>query len=247
MERSKVTAMLRSYDNLRVFDLICNLITNTIVDDLVVVTKDQDKVDTRERMHDHPFSSRIIPVYLEKFGWSRWLNEGTRALPPQNSEKDLLLCISNEVNLLPEKFKEMQRSVLDNADALVSYVLFAGRLEPSYHLPRNTCCLWRRSHLEQLGGFYERLDLKHFSGMEDVEMALRGFEFKNWRPYLGAKEVDLEIRKGVDMVVKTGKEEDSVKKINSLYDSGLVTTFYQHLEAQAELNGVKTSLTKLFS
>src|SRR3989344_1269889 len=181
MERPKVSALLRAYNNPLVVDLIRSIADEGIVDDFVVVINaDKDTIGTKDLLSQAAYASRVKALPINNYGWSRALNAGLAAMPEIAIGNELVLCISNEVIITRNQFEENKKVLFGHEGALMSYVLFKDRHEQSYCLPRNTCGLWKRTGLAELGDFCEDLDKKQ--GMEDVEMVLRGYRHKKWLP-----------------------------------------------------------------
>ena len=237
MERPKVSALLRAYNNPLVVDLIRNIADEGIVDDFVVVINaDKDTIGTKDLLSQSAYASQVNALPINNYGWSRALNAGLAAMPEMTNGNELVLCISNEVEITRDQFLRTTEAVLGHADALIGYVLFEDRHEPSYCLPRNTCGLWKRARLAELGDFIEELDQKQ--GMEDVEMVLRGYLHKNWLPYLGATNVKIAVRQ--DIETKSKREWDTLKGINTLYKPKILQTVYSHIQEQNKLCGRET-------
>ncbi|MEK6905085.1 MAG: hypothetical protein AABX24_01665 [Nanoarchaeota archaeon] len=237
MERPKVSALLRAYNNPLVVDLIRNIADENIVDDFVVVINaDKDTIGTKDLLSQSVYASRVKALPINNYGWSRALNAGLAAMPEMVNGNELVLCISNEVSLARREFEDNQRVLFSHDEALMSYVLFKGRDEPSYCLPRNTCGLWKRARLLELGDFLEELDQKQ--GMEDVEMVLRGYQQGKWLPYLGATDLSITVKQDVE--TKTKKEWETIMGINQLYTPETLKAVYSHIQAENKAKGRET-------
>lgn len=184
-------AILRTYNNPKTIDLIHRLGNSAVFQGIVVVINGrQDKINTQELIMERAFKTPIQIISLQDYGWSRAINAGLHALPPITENKELVLLVSNEVEIEPREIEQLKEAALSE-HASCGYALFKNRTEPSYRLPRNTCAVWRRSLFDEIGYFDEELDSR--GGMEDYEMVLRAYSQKELLPRIGAKDVKLDI------------------------------------------------------
>lgn len=228
-----ITAILRTYNNERTIGVIEQLAKPEYgIDNFnVVIHADAEREkgnDTAAKLKDHPLSQKIIPIPISPYGWSRALNAGIEALP---KESNLVFMISNEVGLSPEQFKSMKERAKE-LDASGSYVIFKGPEGIvlnyfTYNVGRNTCFVWKADLFKELGNF--NLHLDKGGGMEDVEFALRTFAFTGLIPKKAAEQIPIEIRQGTDMKLKTDKEMETIRLIESVYNPNKVSEFYSRL------------------
>lgn len=224
-------AILRTYNNPRIVDIIRRLkATRRVTGFTVVINARQDSLDTPELLRELEFHREINCVLLEDFGWAKALNAGLKSLPPISSADELVLTVSNEVEVTsPEIDLAISAALQDSSSC--GYALFDGRREPSYSVPRNTFTIRRRNIFDRIGLFQESFDQRAGTGtgMEDYELVLRAFSVERLLPFVGPKAVKL-IRSPSNE--KLAWENEGIEIIERDYPTELVTEMRNHLYLQ---------------
>lgn len=133
----------------------------------------KDTIHTGSRLLNLETGLDIELIRLENYGWSKGLNAAIKKAAFDHHTYQYLFSVSNEVTITEEIVRNM---VGKTESTLVScaYVLFKGRKERSYSIPRNTCCLWPMALFSKIGFFNEVYD--NSNGMEDYDMVLRAYQ-----------------------------------------------------------------------
>jgi len=195
----------------------------------VVINSEEDHMQATCLLKPFDFSTPIFTVFLERFGWSKALNAGIRSLTTSVDKQELIMMVSNEVKIVPRELKLLIRaSSLDNSSC--GYALFKGRTEPTYRLPRNTFCIWKRRIFEEIGLFDERLD--EDTGMEDYDMIIRAYNHSQLLPFIGPKNVQIELPSNLNLAEKLNRENRGVGIIERRYPDMVVRKIREHIESQ---------------
>jgi hypothetical protein len=225
-------AILRSYNTDKVLTLIDHLkAIDLITCFTVVINSKKDRLDTARLLETRYPSTRIITVPLENYGWSKAINAGIRSLPPIRNDQEMVMVVSNEVQILPGEVDLLRRSA-SLPQASCGYALFEGRDEPTYRLPRNTFIIWKRSVFEEVGLFDENLD--DDTGMEDYDMVLRAYHLSQLLPFIGPKSVRIGPRLENNMAEKLAWESRGVEIVERRYPPALVSKMREHIRNQNE-------------
>ncbi len=223
-------AILRSYNTRRVLNLIGRLATTGVINHFtVVINAKKDHIDTPKLLDDFECSIPIVALPLENYGWSKALNAGIRSLPPIKTEQELVMVVSNEVQVVDREVV-MLKGAAASARASCGYALFEDRTEPTYRLPRNTYIVWKRRVLQELNLFDESLDQD--LGMEDYEMVLRAFRYKQLLPFIGSRSSKLDLSAHANLEGKREREVRAVAAIEERYPKELVDEIRTHIKLQ---------------
>lgn len=231
-----VYAILRSYNTSKVLALVTQLSSTGMVDHItVVINSRKDRINTVTLLKSFDWPKPVLAVPIGEYGWSQALNAGLRSLPPPVDNRELVMMVSNEVEIMHEEVESLIRAArLENASC--GYALFRGRMEPTYQLPRNTFIIWKRRLFGEIGLFDQSLD--NDIGMEDYDMVLRAFESKQLLPFLGCKNVSLKLRPGNNLAEKLGLESRGVAIVEQRHPIEVVSHVRTHIQMQ---NGTQTS------
>jgi hypothetical protein len=223
-------AILRSFNDPRVTEIIDSLeATGQVSDVWVAINSEVDRVDTAKLLRSYAGGLNVTPVPLENYGWSKALNTCLRMLMEKAPGNDRVLIISNQVNFTAREVKDLAHAAAAN-EASCGYALFSERREPTYLMPRNTFIVWKQSVFTEVGMFDESLD--EDTGMEDVDLALRIYERRGALPFLGARNVSLELNRHLDFAEKLEWEKRGVEKIEKRFAPELVENFLRHIASQ---------------
>lgn len=226
----KLHAVLRSFNSKRVIHLIHRLSLSTTPLESIVVAVDvkRDAINTPELLRKISYPFPIQVIQLNEYGWSKALNTAVMSLPATDARvPEFVMPISNEVMIEPDQIQMLLR-VASQKGVSCGYVLFQGRCETSYSVPRNTCAIWKRSLFSTIGLFDERLD-NNF-GMEDYEMVLRAFDRLRLLPFPGEKRIRLVMPDPTSFPQKIAMEERAIKIIEASYPEEVVNTVRAHLK-----------------
>lgn len=224
--------ILRSYNSRKILDLIGQLTATGMTNHFtVVIDAKKDAIDTPRLLDDFESAIPIVALSLETYGWSKALNAGIRSLPPMKTEQELVMIVSNEVQIIPQEIS-MLKDAATRANASCGYALFDGRTEPTYRLPRNTYIVWKRRVVEDLNLFDETLDQD--LGMEDYEMVLRAFRLRQLLPYAGPKSSKLDLSSYANLEEKRAREVRAVAAIEQRYPQEVVERIRTHIALQNE-------------
>jgi hypothetical protein len=231
-KHTRLYAILRSYELLNALPLINQLNATHMINYItVVINSEEDHIDATRLLKPFDFSTPIFTVFLERFGWSKALNAGIRSLPTSANEQEFVLMVSNEVKIIPQELNLLIKAAsLDNSSC--GYALFKDRTEPTYRLPRNTFCIWKRKIFEEIGFFDESLDGD--TGMEDYDMVLRAFKSSKLLPFIGPKNVRIELPPDLNLAEKLEWENRGVEIIERRYPDTVVREVRKHIEYQNE-------------
>jgi len=223
--------ILRTYNNARVVDTIRQLkTTGRVTHFTVVINARQDSLDTPGLLTGLGFHREISCILLEDFGWAKALNAGLKSLPPVSNEDELVMIVSNEVEITKSEIDLAIEAALQDCSSC-GYALFEGRREPSYSVPRNTFTIRRRRIFDRIGVFRESFDQQTGTGtgMEDYEFVLRAFSVERLLPFVGPRAVKL-IRSPSNE--KLAWENKGIEIIEGEYPPELVAEMRNHLSLQ---------------
>jgi len=226
LSAGQLCVVLRSFGNAEIAKAVRFLADYDPVRHIVVaVDPNRDPVDTPLRLSVRSWPITVAAFHAEPYGWARSLNTALGILPLL-TEPALVWTLSNEVNVTPAQLDAMITAA-SHEDAICGFATFADRAEPSYRVPRNTCCVWRRDVLSDLNGFYEGGDST--GGMEDYELILRAHEQTGRLPTLAATDVSLSIRPETDMDAKLALEASAMSAAEALHSPATVAAVRRHL------------------
>ena len=231
--KTKLHAVLRSFNSTRVIDLIHRLLSSRtpFTSITVVIDAKRDSINTPKALREIACPFRIQVILLDEYGWSKALNAAIKSLPAANvGTPEFVMPLSNEVMIEPDHIELLLRSASAES-ASCGYALFQGRHEISYSVPRNTCTIWKRILFSSIGLFDERLDSQ--GGMEDYELVLRAFDRLRLLPYVAEKRIGLVVRDPTGFPQKVAMEENAARTIEAGYPKEVVNTVRAHLRSQA--------------
>jgi hypothetical protein len=246
MDRKKVAALIRTYNNNRDVTKTVSRCLGAGIGLIIVVVNGHDQeqrgnvagwLESMVRSN----AGRIVIFEMKTgYSWSNALNLGFAHVRHLNDDALLrgeeapfpvVLTLSNEVLWEPGHLLAML-ACLDTTDAEIIGTSFEGRkngqivpLAQSYEHPRNTMCLITMACYERTGCFSPVCD--DFGGMEDLHFLMRaevlGFPWKR---------VDLQIPlivdKNYDQRMKEAREAAAMQKILK-YEQRLVTRLTETL------------------
>lgn len=223
-------AILRTYNTEKILETINNLQkTKFIKQFFVIINANKDYLNTPKLISEYYDQKYVLPIPIDNYGWAKALNSGIRSLPTLKNKKELVLVVSNEIQINKNELSLLKQKAVSN-NASCGYSLFKSRDEPTYRVPRNTYIVWQRQIFEEVGLFDESLD--DSTGMEDYEMVLRSYANNRRLPFLGAKNVDLKLRIETNLEKKLEWELRGIKIIEKNYPNNLIDKIKLHLEQQ---------------
>lgn len=218
----KATAILRAYNDKRIFKLIENI--NPYVHHFnIVININKDK-NLESALRSNPLSEKITPLPIRNYGWSKALNAGIKEVP---KESDLVLCISNGVEFLEsDNFNSLSREA-SKPENSCSFPTYKDRNEFAWKIPRNTCTFWNKKVFEEIGYFNESLDSGE--GMEDYELALRAYIEKGLTPKRMSEQVRVSLWRPEKIKEIAENQRQQILEIDKKHDKKKVLEFHQLL------------------
>jgi hypothetical protein len=220
-----LAVLLRCFSNPKVEQVVDRLTRLASVTRVVVLVDPvRDTANTVERLSQYQGPGRVEALAVEPWGWAAALNAGLDHL--RSGHESLVLTVSAEVSLTTPVLEGLIRAAERDGSGC-GYARFAGRSEPSYRVPRNTCCVWARRLLEDLGGFDVSGDTD--GGMEDYRLVLSALQRTGRLPMSGAIDVPLALRTDTDMEAKLAWERRGMAAAEARHERSVVARLQEAL------------------